>query len=77
MSSGDWWLRPLEKHRLNGLNGPEPARLAYNVLDGDPRVTPIGFVLDRGPADRDGNRPEVGQGGRPALADLIEEKADG
>ena len=25
------------------LNGPEPARLAYNGLDGDPRVIPIGF----------------------------------
>lgn len=25
------------------LNGPEPARLAYNGLGGDPRVIPIGF----------------------------------
>jgi hypothetical protein len=25
------------------LNGPEPARLAYIGLDGDPRVIPIGF----------------------------------
>jgi len=25
------------------LNGPEPARLAYNGLDGAPRVIPIGF----------------------------------
>ncbi|GAB2666789.1 pyridoxamine 5'-phosphate oxidase family protein [Kribbella swartbergensis] len=25
------------------LHGPEPARLAYNGLDGDPRVIPIGF----------------------------------
>src|SRR5215210_2311036 len=25
------------------LNGPEPARLAYNGLDGNPRVIPIGF----------------------------------
>jgi hypothetical protein len=25
------------------LNGPEPARLAYVGLDGDPRVIPIGF----------------------------------
>jgi Pyridoxamine 5'-phosphate oxidase len=25
------------------LNGPEPARLGYNGLDGDPRVIPIGF----------------------------------
>ena len=25
------------------LGGPEPARLAYNGLDGDPRVIPIGF----------------------------------
>ncbi len=28
------------------LNGPEPARLAYNGLDGDPRVIPIGFWTD-------------------------------
>ena len=28
------------------LNGPEPARLAYNGLDGDPRVVPIGFWTD-------------------------------
>src|SRR3954447_3130178 len=26
------------------LNGPEPARMAYNGLDGDPRVIPIGFL---------------------------------
>jgi hypothetical protein len=25
------------------LNGPEPARMAYDGLDGDPRVIPIGF----------------------------------
>src|SRR3954453_23450292 len=25
------------------LNGPEPARLAYDGLDGGPRVVPIGF----------------------------------
>ena len=25
------------------LNGPEPARLAYTGLDGDPRAIPIGF----------------------------------
>jgi hypothetical protein len=25
------------------LNGPEPARLAYNGLDGEPRAIPIGF----------------------------------
>jgi hypothetical protein len=25
------------------LTGPEPARFAYNGLDGDPRVIPIGF----------------------------------
>ena len=25
------------------LNGPEPARMAYNGLDGAPRVIPIGF----------------------------------
>ncbi len=25
------------------LNGPEPARLAYNGVDGGPRVIPIGF----------------------------------
>jgi hypothetical protein len=28
------------------LNGPEPARLAYDGLDGDPRVIPIGFWTD-------------------------------
>ncbi|MCU1360044.1 MAG: pyridoxamine 5-phosphate oxidase-related FMN-binding protein [Ilumatobacteraceae bacterium] len=28
------------------LNGPEPARLAYNGLDGNPRVIPIGFWTD-------------------------------
>jgi len=31
------------------LNGPEPARMAYNGLDGDPRVIPIGFWTE---ADR-------------------------
>ena len=30
------------------LNGPEPARLAYNGLDGDPRVIPIGFWTEGG-----------------------------
>src|SRR4051794_9214102 len=25
------------------LDGPEPARLAYTGLDGDPRVVPVGF----------------------------------
>ena len=30
------------------LNGPEPARMAYNGLDGDPRVIPIGFWTDEG-----------------------------
>ena len=30
------------------LNGPEPARMAYNGLDGDPRVIPIGFWLEGG-----------------------------
>ena len=25
------------------LNGPEPARMAYDGLDGNPRVIPIGF----------------------------------
>src|SRR3954462_10973544 len=25
------------------LNGPEPARMAYDGLDGEPRVIPIGF----------------------------------
>jgi Pyridoxamine 5'-phosphate oxidase len=25
------------------LNGPEPARMAYNGVDGDPRAIPIGF----------------------------------
>src|SRR3954470_2927922 len=29
------------------LNGPEPARLAYNALDGDPRVIPIGFWTEQ------------------------------
>ena len=28
------------------LDGPEPARLAYNGLDGDPRVIPIGFWIE-------------------------------
>ncbi len=28
------------------LNGTEPARMAYNGLDGDPRVIPIGFWRD-------------------------------
>lgn len=28
------------------LNGPEPARMAYVGLDGDPRVIPIGFWTD-------------------------------
>jgi hypothetical protein len=28
------------------LNGPEPARFAYDGLDGDPRVIPIGFWVD-------------------------------
>jgi hypothetical protein len=28
------------------LNGPEPARMAYVGLDGDPRVIPIGFWLE-------------------------------
>jgi hypothetical protein len=28
------------------LNGPEPARFAYNGLDGDPRVIPIGFWME-------------------------------
>jgi hypothetical protein len=28
------------------LNGPEPARMAYNGLDGDPRVIPIGFWIE-------------------------------
>ncbi len=28
------------------LNGSEPARMAYNGLDGDPRVIPIGFWTD-------------------------------
>jgi hypothetical protein len=31
------------------LNGAEPARMAYNGLDGDPRVIPIGFWTE---ADR-------------------------
>ena len=30
------------------LDGPEPARMAYNGLDGDPRVIPIGFWTDEG-----------------------------
>jgi hypothetical protein len=30
------------------LNGPEPARLAYDGLDGDPRVIPIGFWTEGG-----------------------------
>ena len=28
------------------LNGPEPARMAYNGLDGDPRCIPIGFWIE-------------------------------
>ena len=28
------------------LNGPEPARMAYNGLDGDPRAIPIGFWVE-------------------------------
>jgi hypothetical protein len=28
------------------LTGPEPARFAYNGLDGDPRVVPIGFWME-------------------------------
>ncbi|WP_020386437.1 pyridoxamine 5'-phosphate oxidase family protein [Kribbella catacumbae] len=28
------------------LNGPTPARLAYDGLDGDPRVIPIGFWIE-------------------------------
>jgi hypothetical protein len=28
------------------LNGSEPARLAYDGLDGDPRVIPIGFWME-------------------------------
>jgi len=28
------------------LNGPEPARFAYDGLDGDPRVVPIGFWVE-------------------------------
>ena len=28
------------------LNGPEPARMAYVGLDGDPRVIPIGFWVE-------------------------------
>ncbi len=28
------------------LNGPEPARLAYNGVDGNPRAIPIGFWMD-------------------------------
>ena len=28
------------------LNGPEPARFAYDGLDGDPRVIPIGFWME-------------------------------
>ncbi|GAA1693209.1 pyridoxamine 5'-phosphate oxidase family protein [Kribbella yunnanensis] len=30
------------------LNGPEPARFAYDGLDGDPRVVPIGFWMEGG-----------------------------
>ena len=30
------------------LNGPEPARMAYNGLDGDPRAIPIGFWTEGG-----------------------------
>src|SRR6186997_2765514 len=32
-----------EPYALQLLNGPEPARMAYEGLDGDPRVIPIGF----------------------------------
>src|SRR5689334_19807982 len=28
------------------ITGPEPARFAYNGLDGDPRVVPIGFWME-------------------------------
>jgi hypothetical protein len=28
------------------LTGPEPARMAYNGVDGDPRVIPIGFWVE-------------------------------
>jgi hypothetical protein len=28
------------------LNGPEPARFAYNGLDGDPRVVPVAFWVE-------------------------------
>ncbi|WP_328519179.1 pyridoxamine 5'-phosphate oxidase family protein [Kribbella sp. NBC_00359] len=31
-------------HQL--LNGPEPARFAYDGLDGEPRVIPIGFWVE-------------------------------
>jgi hypothetical protein len=30
-------------HAQQLLHGPEPARMAYNGLDGEPRVIPIGF----------------------------------
>ena len=30
------------------LNGPEPARMAYIGLDGDPRCIPIGFWIEDG-----------------------------
>jgi Pyridoxamine 5'-phosphate oxidase len=30
------------------LNGPEPARMAYEGLDGGPRVIPIGFWTEEG-----------------------------
>ena len=32
-----------QPYALQLLNGPEPARMAYEGLDGDPRVIPIGF----------------------------------
>ena len=31
------------------LDGPEPARFAYDGLDGDPRVVPIGFWVEGEP----------------------------
>ena len=35
-------------HSQELLNGPEPARMAYNGLDGDPRCIPIGFWIEEG-----------------------------
>ena len=32
-----------QPYALQLLNGPEPARMAYEGLDGEPRVIPIGF----------------------------------